>query len=184
MSIKTNFIVNIILFNCKKTLIVTLDIIWYNPPFWGTSEASRQRGFFQNICRLPFYRFAVITFLHRCSGGPLGGMVSLRKWSNFLVFYCLVFYCIILSYVLVCLFVLCFYSYFCDRNFQKTRWKDMETIWRQRETTRHWNDMETTWKRCFHVFSTWNTSGAFVGNLLFENFMTLILRNKLTYYFC
>ena len=43
---------------------------------------------------------------------------------------------------------------------------------------------------CFCIVSVWNPGGVFVGNLLevtsplmlFENFMTLILFNKLIYY--
>ena len=66
-------------FNCKKTLIVTHDVIWYNPPLHSCI-----------VCRIFFL-------------GHLRGMVLLCQWRVILVFYCLVFYCVILA-CSVCLY--------------------------------------------------------------------------------
>lgn len=63
---------------------------------------------------------ADIAFLDRWSGGPLKGLVLLRKWSNVLIFCCLVFYCIILYCEFCFLVYTCFLSFFCKRSFRKT----------------------------------------------------------------
>ena len=63
---------------------------------------------------------ADIAFLDRWSGGPLKGLVLLRKWSNVLIFCCLVFYCIILYCEFCFLIYTCFLSFFCKRSFRES----------------------------------------------------------------
>ena len=129
-----------------------------------------------------------------------GGMVLHRKWSVILVFNCLVF---IVSYwfmVLACLFVLCFHYYFYNWSFWSTFWRRLFLVMSlylfclSPKNTLCVFRIETTWRlrkivvfalfwRGIHVQCLYGPCWRLLLHWCLLKTLTILLRNKLIYYF-
>ena len=129
-----------------------------------------------------------------------GGVVLLCKWSVILVFYCLVF---IVSYwfmVLTCLFVLCFHYYFYNWSFRSTFSRRLSILMSlylfclSRKNTLCVFRIETMWRlrkivisalfwRGIHVQCLYGPCWRLLLHWSLLKTLTILLRNKLNYYF-